>query len=278
MEGHEKLARMHDTAAQIALHLVIKSSTRLPVTRTSPTYAALFCFVLVGASCKSKSDRKDEDTPPVARSEVQPPVLVEAPIPEHFAYLTRAKDLLLFADTNGFHESVHRITNGSESPIAWKPFQNVLQQIAIEGKGSEDIGELSTSAANFARTCGECHQKLGAAVVIEIRKPRRGGANFDAHMANHLWALDSLWAGLATPSDEHWVAGARLLSDAPTHLRNLAAYGDDAERAIELAETVHGLAAKASATQSSSARASMFGTILSACATCHALPGSTQSD
>ncbi len=276
MEGHEKLARTHDTTAQIALHLIIKSSTRQPVTRT--IYAALLCFALMGASCKSKSKSKDEDNDPVAPSEVQP-ALVEAPIPEHFAYLTTAKDLLLFSDTKGFHESVHRITNGSESsPIAWKPFQNVLQRIAIETKGSEDISELSTSVASFARTCGDCHRKLGAAVVIEIRKPRQDSPNFDAHMANHLWALDSLWAGLATPSNEHWVAGAKLLSDTPTHLRNLAAYGDDTERAIELAETVHGFAAKASATQPLAARASMFGTILSACATCHALPGSTQGD
>ena len=201
--------------------------------------------------------------------------------PQHFTFLTAAKDSLLFSDVKGAGDSLRWVANpGSQEPPpeAWVPHMETQKSIAAETEGSDNVMVLSKAVANLGRTCGSCHKELDVTPAVKVKEPKHRGLDFKDHMAGHKWALDKMWAGLATPSDEQWIAGATLLADAPTHLRNLSAYGDDADTAMDLAIEVHGLAAKAIKTTDAEARVEIFGTFLAACAHCHELPGSAPKE
>ncbi len=118
---------------------------------------------------------------------------------------------------------------------------------------------------------------MGISPTILVPEPKRRGLDFKDHMAGHRWALDNMWAGLATPSDLQWQLGADLLAGAPTHLRKLASYGGDASLAMELATQVHSLAAQAKTETQPDKRTLLLGKFLSACASCHRLAGSEPS-
>ena len=237
--------------------------------------------LLLVASCKDKAAKP---APPDDAAAAR--VVVDArPVkmtqhkerPQHFAFLTAAKDSLLFSDIKGAGESLSWVANPDEEtrhPEAWKTLVAGQKSIAAEAEGSESVLVLSTTVAKLGRTCGECHQALDVTPNVAVKEPKHRGLDFKDHMAGHKWALDKMWAGLATPSDQSWVEGAKLLADAPTHLRSLSDYGDDADKAMDLAMQVHGLAADATTETDLDARVEIFGTFLAACAYCHELPGS----
>lgn len=237
------------------------------------------------ASCKSKASKPapaDDAAAVVPPTDARPVTMTTTKErPQHFAFLTAAKDSLLFSDLVGARDSLAWVANEDNSEPhdeKWKVHSAELQTTAAAAEGSESVATLSGAVAKFAHTCGACHKDLGVTPEVKVKEPKHRGQDFKEHMAGHKWALDKMWAGLATPSDEHWIEGAKLLADAPTHLRSLSAYGDDADRAMELATEVHGLAAQATTETGTEARVEIFGKFLAACAGCHELPGSAPNE
>ncbi len=196
--------------------------------------------------------------------------------PQHFTFLTAAKDSMLFSDITGTKDSLRWLAEAGAQghDAAWQPYVEAQRKLASVALESSEVDVLSNAVAKLGESCGACHTEFGAKPTIAVKEPKHRGLDFKDHMAGHKWALDKMWAGLATPSDAQWQEGALLLADSPTHLRNLSDYGDDADKAMDLAIEVHGLAAKATKTTETEARVELFGTFLAACAKCHELPGS----
>ncbi len=239
-------------------------------------------FILLPLSISGCKEKQKAPSPPVDDAAPAPidarPVKMTTPKerPPHFTFLSAAKDSMLFADLVGTKDSLRWVSELSEKPQAqsWIPHienQRALATLALE---SDDVDLISGTVAKLGQSCGSCHTELKVTPTITVKEPKHRGLDFKDHMAGHKWALDKMWAGLATPSDEQWREGAELLADSPTHLRNLSEYGDDADRAMDLAIEVHGLAAKATKTTDTAERVALFGTFLAACAKCHELPGS----
>ncbi len=199
--------------------------------------------------------------------------------PLHFSFLSAAKDTLLFADISGTQSSIAWISQDSTAKRApkWQVHWQELQSSLVPLLTSTNIGELSAAIAQAGRSCGSCHTAMGISPTILVPEPKRRGLDFKDHMAGHRWALDNMWAGLATPSDSQWQLGADLLAGAPTHLRKLAGYGNDASLAMKLATQVHSLAAQAKIETQSDKRTLLLGKFLEACAGCHRLAGSEPS-
>ena len=222
----------------------------------------------------------DTEPKPTPLTEVAPPTpdLVGAK-PLHFSFLSAAKDTLLFADISGTQSSIAWISQDSatERSPKWQAHWQELQSSLQPLQNSTDIEELSAAIAQAGRSCGNCHTAMGISPTILVPEPKRRGLDFKDHMAGHRWALDNMWAGLATPSDSQWQLGADLLAGAPTHLRKLASYGKDASLAMKLATQVHSLAAQAKTETQSDGRTLLLGKFLAACAACHRLAGSEPS-
>ncbi len=245
----------------------------------SPLFIAFLVLPTVGCKDKATKPTPVDDAAPVAIVIDARPVTMtpHKERPQHFTFLTAAKDSLLFSDIAGTRDSLRWVANaGSQEPHAdtWKSLVDVQKAIATDAESNANVVVLSQAVARLGRTCGLCHTEHNVTPVVTVKEPKHRGLDFRDHMAGHKWALDKMWAGLATPSDEQWIEGAKLLADAPTHLRSLSAYGDDADNAMDLAGEVHGLAAKAAEETDMDARVEIFGKFLAACAKCHALPGS----
>lgn len=232
---------------------------------------------------KTQSDKSRETTPSVPESyENAPKKTIIAPKgskPRHFSFLTAAKDSLLFGDMPGTHSSLvwMSLDQSASQPRKWLAHWQQLQSSLLPLDTSNDVAALSGAVAQAAQTCGNCHRDLGITPTVLVPEPKRRGIDFKDHMAGHRWALDQMWSGLATPSEENWQRGADLLANVPTHLRKLSAYGNDAQLAMELATTVHALAAKAKTEKSPDKRVIILGEFLAACADCHVLAGSEPS-
>jgi len=270
---------MHDTENQSPpLNLNLKN---LPVPNPLKITSILLATVAIGGACKSKPTKTvaaDDASTATVQIDARPvKMTIHKELPQHFTFLNAAKDSLLFSDLTGTRDALQWITDATDeglSPESWKPYNEELRAIAAEASGSQDVMTLTDAVAKFARTCGACHTATGTKPIIKVKEPKNRGLDFKDHMAGHKWALDKMWVGLAAPSDADWVAGAKLLSDAPTHLRNLSDYEDDADKAMDLAIEVHALAAKAVKEKDTAARVQIFGKFLSACAQCHEMPGS----
>lgn len=252
--------------------------------------AALCILVLVTVSaCKSKESPEDPPPPPpapVSLTPAQPPSDGATPAPvatdsdlmqEHFSHASLAKNFILQGEMDKAAESFKWLAKRgalSGSPDSWQPHTRRLQAMAKEALRDPGLDNMTMRLAEVARECGACHAGLGVeAKLVSSEKPPTGHS-FETHMRAHKWALDRMWAGLSTPSDALWQEGAGLIAEAPSHLRNLSGYGDNAGEAVDLASGVHAMAQEALKEKAPDKRAILFGRFLALCVSCHELPGS----
>ncbi len=114
----------------------------------------------------------------------------------------------------------------------------------------ERFGQLGQSCAN-------CHQATQVPEPVEA--PPRPGA--EQPMRLHQWAIERLWTGLTTPSDEDWKLGARAMREAEL-------VRSDSEDIEVLARRVHSLAERAEAAEAAQ-RPERISEVLRTCAECH---------
>jgi cytochrome c553 len=187
---------------------------------------------------------------------------------EHFAQVDAVRDAIISGDLEATREPAEWLA-GHESmegiPEGWGQHVTQMQRSAQTVVAADDIAVAAAATADMAGICGACHQGLdeGAQFTIVVVPSEESGVV--AHMLRHEWAVDRMWEGLIGPSDEAWDAGANALGEAALEPQ------DTPEEVGVLAARVHELGGEAVETTGFSARASLYGQLLTTCAECHQL-------
>jgi len=156
------------------------------------------------------------------------------------------------------------------APQGWEPFIERSTAAAEMLQVTDDLSMATRLAGTLAGTCGDCHRTQGFVVVKQVAiAPPREDDRFSDFMLRHRWAADRMWEGLIGPSDEAWRAGAAALADS-----DLTA--EDVGERLILTPEIEALLAqirkdaqKASTTEGAEERQALYGSFLSACASCH---------
>ncbi|MFT4975967.1 MAG: mono/diheme cytochrome c family protein [Myxococcota bacterium] len=191
----------------------------------------------------------------------------------HLAHATQARDALLGGDLAAAREPLkwlaeHRAVEGL--PEGWWSHVDQFNQRAAPAVGSTDPEVLAKSIAGVAQVCGNCHTQLRTTPQLADREvdPIEGGV--PAHMEEHLWAMDRMWAGLIGLDAEAWALGAAVLVSPPVHHDPDIALPEDA---AAIAERLHVLGVKAAAASSSEQQTAVYSELLVACSECHVRMG-----
>ena len=129
------------------------------------------------------------------------------------------------------------------------------------------VDEALRREVQVAAECAGCH---AAAQVARTLRPAPAVVADDGtratRMARHVWAVDRLWEGLVTPSDERWTRGLEVLASAPMPF---SARSDAPLLAAQLQKIAqHQLAGRAASDLDDHAAA--YGDLLVTCTACHA--------
>ncbi len=103
---------------------------------------------------------------------------------------------------------------------------------------------------------------------MSIGEPPAQGSGNPPHMQRHQWAIDMMWQGLITPSDEAWVKGAEVMAEAPLSPAEISLKQTVTKAIAKLADDAHA-AAGAARTVAKEGRGQAFGELLLSCSTCH---------
>ena len=130
-----------------------------------------------------------------------------------------------------------------------------------------DVPGVAAGLGQMGVTCAGCHQ--AKAVGPEPYAPRKTepSRSIVGHMDRHLWAANQLWAGLITPSENAWTAGAEALSDDPLGAQELPSV--IAYDLVPIAERLHDLGDRAARTKDLARRGEVYGELISTCGECH---------
>jgi cytochrome c553 len=149
-------------------------------------------------------------------------------------------------------------------PETWRSSVRELQEASTRIRESADLQEAAAATADIGMTCGGCHTENGGP-TIEVGTAPSATATVAERMKRHQWATEKLWEGLYGPSDEAWLAGAHVLSDAPWPKDVVAAGGVHSQ---SLADRFVALGKKAHAAVGEK-RAEVYAALLATCAPCH---------
>src|SRR5690606_31720974 len=94
--------------------------------------------------------------------------------------------------------------------------------------------------------------------------------DIEAQMERHQWGAARLWEGVIGPSDDAWLAGARVVAAQDIDLGTTTRGKPNADVAAH-AEALRTLASEATRTDEPAARSELYGTMLHTCASCHAI-------
>ncbi len=157
-----------------------------------------------------------------------------------------------------------------EPPQGWAPYVERSVASAEILEVTSDLSMAARIASTMAGTCGDCHRDQGIVVIDHVAvAPPHDEDRFSNFMVQHRWAADRMWEGLIGPSNEAWLAGAKVL--ATTELTE-----DDVGERLVLTEEISQLlaqvksdATKAGTVTGANERQELYGSFLAGCASCH---------
>jgi cytochrome c553 len=151
---------------------------------------------------------------------------------------------------------------------SWKLHSDAVRASARALADTTDLALAAKGAASLAHNCAACHEARAAVVTFAWEAEPTGQDAVAGAMARHRWATARLWEGLVGPSDELWLQGARGLASSELDVSAIAARGDRVGAATAAAR-LRELAGNAQRSKGSTARAALYGELLSTCAGCH---------
>lgn len=234
---------------------------------------ALSVLVLALAGCEKKIEPGPSSiAESVAPVNTGPAITPTAPahMKEHFLKSGELKKAVIDGRLADFKGSAvwmaeHELT--AALPETWKDGVEVMKEAARVGRDAPTLQVAAASLGATGAACASCHEKLGGPKVVVGEPPAPGSGN-PPHMLRHQWAMDLMWLGLVTPSEEAWVKGAEVMSDAPLTEATISPAQTVTKAVAKLADEVHAAAA-AARTVDEGARGKVYGELLLSCTTCH---------
>ncbi|HET9987802.1 MAG TPA: hypothetical protein VFQ65_04765 [Kofleriaceae bacterium] len=152
---------------------------------------------------------------------------------------------------------------------AWQPFLIGVRGAARQIELAPDIMLAATRTGALGQRCAECHEGTHAPVQMSD-DPRPVDDPRASRMPGHQWAALRMWEGLFAPSQARWDEGALALTTVPLNMV-ASAVTPSFQGDLDDVAKIRLLARQAPAATTNSARAQLFGSLLSACAHCHAV-------
>jgi len=175
------------------------------------------------------------------------------------------------SDLDAAHANAHVIVQLDEPDLvrAWQPYMVGVRGAARQIEVAPDIVVAAARTGTLGLRCAECHEATHAPIQLND-DPRPVDDPHTSRMPGHQWAALRMWEGLMAPSQARWNEGALALTTVPLNMVAQAvtpSYQGD----IDDVAKIRLLAREAPAATTDIARAEVFGSLLSACAHCHAV-------
>lgn len=148
-----------------------------------------------------------------------------------------------------------------------------IKKFAGNVAAAKNLAGAASSTAMMVSYCGACHVAAKVTPALpEVPKPTLTSGAV-AHMLEHQWAVDLMYQGLIGPSDELWKKGVEALKAAPLSAAELPKDSTLTAEIVANEKKVHDQADKALKTTDMGTKVALYGEVLNACASCHALHG-----
>ncbi len=186
-----------------------------------------------------------------------------------YAGAHRLEEAIARSDLDRAHIEAHALSILDEPEVlpTWQPYFAAVAQAARDVEAAGDVRAAAVQFAMLGTRCAGCHDASGA--KIELPAPVAAGSG-QPGMLEHQQAALTMWDGLVTSSDVHWLAGAQALTTVPLTMVARAATPGFEEDVDDVAR-VRLYARRAIDARGRSERAEVFGSLLGTCAHCHAV-------
>lgn len=189
----------------------------------------------------------------------------------HDVMAVRARDAIVAGDFDAARVAARALTVVEIPPRA-RAFDEKIagMHTAAARVATSADDSLPREFGELARTCSDCHARLGGPTTVEIGAPPAATPGVPARMSRHVWAVDKLWIGLVFNSEAPWGAGAEVLADPSLSSGELVQNETAVVEVDALAAAVAHLGARAKVAYGPGVRARLYGDLLATCAQCHA--------
>lgn len=200
-----------------------------------------------------------------------PPVTAE--MHERFQTIMRIREHVIQGQLDEAKKLAPQIVDSEPpagTPATWKNWTELLYDSAVMLEGAKDVQTAAIAVSRVAATCADCHVAHEGGPGLERMRsiPPQKWSEGD-NMPLHLWAVDWMWLGLTSPSEQAWHRGASELRSEP--LTKAFAEGNPTAKVLE--QKLYDLAKEAVAMgeERRGERTRVMGDILATCAACHSL-------
>ena len=192
-------------------------------------------------------------------------------VPPHFGSSVGMRKAIVKGDLEAFRESAAKMADTEASaPVAdsWKPHVESMRAAAKRARDAKTMGAATVALGDVGVACANCHEKLGGPKVA-LTEPVAAGSGDKARLAHHHWAAAELWEGLMAPSQDAWMKGADVLTEAPL-TPDVADGGKPiAPEVAELAKRAHAFGQKAHLAKDAATRTKAVADLYGTCVECH---------
>ena len=212
--------------------------------------------------------------PPADRAPAAAPAVnTAAHMAEHFTKIRELEEAIIRGDIESAKAPAQWIADHEETtglPAGTESYVTEMKNAARAVAATDEIGNAAVAAATAVSTCGNCHAAAKVAPKLPEERAPAEHSGTVPHMRGHLFAIDMMYRGLITPSDDLWRQGAEALKGAPLTEKDLTKV---TKEIVTFETRVHELAGRAINAPDAGAKIAIYGEMIGGCATCHGLHG-----
>ncbi len=214
-----------------------------------------------------------QKTPPPPSPPPASPAEVAKHMDEHFGKVREVQDAIIRGDLEASKAPATWLADHVETtglPAGTEPRVADMKVAAKSVAAAQSVGNAAIAAASLVAECGRCHAASKVEPKFAALAAPASTQKVPAHMLQHQHAVELLYRGLVSPTSDNWANGAKELKAAPLAGKQLP----EVPAEVVTAEArVHELADRAVDAPTMRERETIYGALIGACASCHALHG-----